>query len=280
MQHNGQDDHNPLIRDLCAAVENADDAVQGNQNVLGVMGDANKKYRLSIMRRNEAEAGNGDIVRLAELIHSGDPTFGTRQRMQIAFQLCLCVLQLCITPWIDESWTWEECYVLRMAEERLDEEGNEEGNEFPRLFVTQKFYSGQATGPANDRKRHPDTPLSILAGDPILNKLGFALIVLAFGKTLQEIREERPSRLGTDLENISPVELLDLVTARKLLKSGRIRDEAGVEYANVVKACIERQYVDLQDAIKNFRKSDDGSFFDCAEKAIMVPLYDHCKIFG
>src|SRR6516162_9853495 len=123
--------------------------------------------------------------------------------MQIAFQLCLCVLQLCITPWIDESWTWEECCVLRMADERHDGEEDEQ-HEFPHLFVTQKFYSGQSSGPAKNRKRYSDTPLSILAGDPILTKLGFALIVLAVGKTLQEIREEKPNRLGTDLDNISP----------------------------------------------------------------------------
>ena len=267
-----------IIQDLCSAVETIREENEGKKGILGVLRKDNKRYKLCI---NEERSTYGrDIVQLAEIIQQNNPTLSTKRRMQMAFQLCSMVLQLCNTPWVDDSWTWEESCAIRVVEqEERDDEDIGLEKEFCHLYVTQKFYSAQLV-PENGRKRsRPETALSLIAGEPVLVKLGFALIVLAFGKTLQEIRDENPPDwLGSD-SRVHNVNFLDLMTARKLVKSGYVRDEFGREYAEVVKACIDHQYHDHQSAGFKCFSLKDKTFLDAAEEAIVKPLYDHCKRF-
>lgn len=230
-----------------------------------------KQYDLRLIGHDTEGSADGHIVTLSDLIHIDNQSLTRRQRMQIAFQLCLSVLQLYQTPWVDDAWNWQESCSLRLIEEPRDNESDngdeEEKREFPHIFITKKFYSQGQGAPPPAKK---NTTLRILAGDPVLAKLGFALIVLAVNRTLAEVR--RVDKGFGDI-NHGEAELDDLVTAKQLLKTGRIRDEAGRAYEQVVRACIEGQYVDFQDATKQFRKSDADNFFDDAEEAIMHPLF-------
>lgn len=250
--------------------------MQGNMRSLGIMGRA-KQYDLRLIGHDPDGSTDGHIVTLSDLIRIDNQGLTRRHRMQIAFQLCLSVLNLSKTPWVDDGWSWEESCALRMIEEQpandSDDPDEEEKREFPHLFITQKFYSqSQAT---LSRKKVSNSAFRILAGDPVLARLGFALIVLAVNKTLAEVRQER----GFPEINHGDTDFKDLLTAKKLLGTSRIRDEAGGAYEDVVRACIEGEFMDLEDATKKFRKSDDG-FYDDAEEAIMSPMFTYCQDFA
>lgn len=265
------------INDLCSVI-NADAAMQSKTRSLGIMGRA-KQYDLRLIGHDPDGSTDGHIVTLSDLIRIDNQGLTRRQRMQIAFQLCLSVLQLYTTPWVDEGWSWEESCALRLIEEQpgndSDDPDEEEKREFPHLFIRQKFYSqGQVT----PSPKEANSVFGIVVGDPVLAKLGFALIVLAVNKTLAEVRRER---VFCDIIH-DDADLMDLATAKKLLETSRIRNEAGVGYEDVVRACIEGQYVDLQDATtRRFRKKRDvEGFYDDAEEAIMNPLFTYCQIFA
>jgi len=244
------------------------------------------KYRLSINKGQSTETGD-IIVRPSDLIKTSGPALSTKKRLQIAFQLCLAVLQLCTTPWIDDSWTWDEHCIVRKIEVQPDENMEEEENSEPRdelyhLCITQQFYSAQLAV-SRTKAVKADTVLNLLAGEPIgpvLVKLGCALIELGFGKTMQDIRDEKPQNWLGGLEKTLDPASLDFVTASKLLESGSVKAEVGIDYANVVKACINRRYQGGQESgIKDFSFRGE-KFFDCAEEAIMNPLFDWVKVFG
>ncbi|KAH8173480.1 hypothetical protein LIA77_07735 [Sarocladium implicatum] len=264
------------IRNLCSVI-NEDAALDRSLRSLGVMGRA-KQYDLRLIGHESEGSSDGHIVTLSDLIQIDNQNLTRRQRMQIAFQLCLSVLQLYTTPWVDEGWNWEESCALRLVEDAQDSDSDdvdeEEKRQFPHIFITQKFYSQAHRSQPPVRK---NSTLRILAGDPVLAKLGFALIVLAENKTLAEVRKVY-KKFG-DIDH-GEAELDDLVTAKQFLKSGRLRHEVGAAYEEVVRACIEGQYLDFQDATKHFRKRDADHFLDDAEEAIMHPLFSYCQAFA
>lgn len=265
------------IEDLCSVI-NADAATQSSMGSLGIMGRA-KQYDLQLIGHDPDGHTESQIVTLSDLISIDSQGLTRRQRMQIAFQLCLSVLQLYRTPWVDDAWSWEESCALRLVEEQpandSDDPDEEEKHEFPHLFITQKFYSNSQD---SNCSKPCTSALSFVANDPILAKLGFALIVLAVNKTLADVRREKGF---TDLNKYEHEDWNDYRTAKKLLGTSRIRDEAGVAYEDVVRACIEGQYVDVRDATtRRFRCGDAEGFYDDAEEAIMHPLFTYCQIFA
>ena len=275
-----------IIQDLCSTIDKFQKEAGKAKNILGILEKENKRFTLSIneVRGNDAEA---NIVRLADLIKINGPAFSTKKRLQIAFQLCLSVLQLCTTPWIDDSWTWDECCVVRKVETQ-PAEGVEEDDDFEvrdetyHLFVTQQFYSAQLAV-KKGKARRPKTMLNLLVGEPVgtvLIKLGCALIELGFGKTMQDIRDEKPPNWLGGLDKNLDSASLDFLTATKLLDSGSVTEEVGMDYANVIRACINRQYEDAQQSCVKVFTSGGEKFYDYAEEAIMHPLFDWVKVFG
>ncbi|KAL2208529.1 hypothetical protein CC79DRAFT_577629 [Sarocladium strictum] len=268
------------IDDLCSVI-NADATIQTVMGSLGIMGQA-KQYDVQVIDHDPDGSADSRIMTLSDLIRVDRQGLTRRQRMQIAFQLCLSVLQLYRTHWIGDGWSWEESCALRLIEEQPSDDNADvdeyEKREFPHLFITQKFYShNQQPESPTTKVSHTASPLSILANNPKLAKLGFALIVLAVNKTLAEIRQEKAF---ADVILHGHEDLDNFITARKLLKTSRIREEAGVAYEEVVKACIEGRYMNLQDATKEFGKTDVDEFYDDAEEAIMHPLFTYCQVFA
>lgn len=267
------------IEDLCSVI-NADTSLKSSMGSLGIMGRA-KQYDLKLVGHKSDGGKDGHIVTLADLINIDTQGLTRRQRMQIAFQLCVSVLQLHRTHWVNDGWSWEDSCALRLVEEQLsadsDDPDEDDEQEFPHLFITQRFYSHGQVHEVRPSKPCT-TPLGILTMDPVLAKLGFALIVLAVNKTLAEIRREKGF---ADFPMNTHEDLNDYLTAKKLLSTSRIRDEAGVAYEDVVRACIEGQYLDLDDATtRRFRNRDADDFYDDAEEAIMHPLFTYCQMFA
>ncbi|KAI0127979.1 hypothetical protein BJ170DRAFT_397630 [Xylariales sp. AK1849] len=261
---------NSVIRNLCSVVE---DAVENNnppkRKCLGVVG-TDKRYMLCVTKPDDEVSG--DIICLADLIQPGNHSLTRKKRMQLAFRLCSAVLQLCTTPWIDESWSWKDLYVLKMTEE------DEVEDRLSNIFVTREFYSVRVSV---NKSKPPvlDTFWAICTDEPKLTKLGFALIELAFGRSLREINEDKPSLFSHIHENLGQ-NSLNLHIAKTLLKTGRIAEEAGHDYERVVQACIYHQYRERGDLGIRGLKSADASFLHSVEEAIMAPLFDVCKLFG
>lgn len=261
--HNEGDDNKPFIQDLCSFMEKLDANSPQSDNHLGLLGNNNKRYKLwtKLPETTVASASEG-IISLEELLKPGHQCrLLRRERMQLAFRLSLAILQFCLTPWIDKSWTWKDFCALR---------GEEENDKF-QLFVSRKFYSARVS--ANfEREQQGANTLWSYYDEPILTKLGFALIELALGRNLMDLRKDQPcnSELNLDFDS------LNLQTAQALLKSGRIAGEESLGYEEVVKACLRHQYPDRQNSGVKGLDSTDPSFFDNVEESIIGPLYAEC----
>ncbi len=134
------------------------------------------------------------------------------------------------------------------------------------LFVTQKFYS--ASSSSVTRKLNSSTLLTGIwfgIGEPILTRLGYALIELALCKRLSDLRDKS---LG---DNMDP-DLADYFTAMNILKSGIIGHEEGKGYETVVRVCLEHQFIGRSG--KKTLDSRDPSFHKDVEECVIAPL--HC----
>ena len=117
----------------------------------------------------------------------------------------------------------------------------------------------------------------MLAEQPVLTKLGFALIELALGQTLEDMKEDTRSYWGLGDRRIDD-DSMNFSTAKRLLKSGKIREEATRDYEDVVRACISYQYPDKEGNNRSLLLKDD-SFSDNARDAILSPLFHVWKQF-
>ncbi|KAK3318120.1 hypothetical protein B0H66DRAFT_225769 [Apodospora peruviana] len=270
-----------LIKDLCSVVESAttDNAGHETKQVLGVIGRNKKIYNMCIKQTNEA--ASRELVCLEDLLSVGDARRGLlrRERMVLAFRLSAVVLQFCLTPWIDDAWSWNSFCVPS-----LDEDKDKDENLISHLLVQRMFYSAACIEAGNtSEKSVAAAPSTIqIHGEPILTRLGFKLTELAMGSSLREIREK-------DLKQLAPVltdqagtaidqDTLDLSTCFRLLDSGLIARTESQSYEAVVRACLKHQYRDRQKAgVKGLDSDDPKSFFDNVEEAIITPLYEACS---
>lgn len=270
----GKSDETPPIKDLCHAIENAVHNMPSKQSCLGVMGKSARKYKLCINARTETSTD--DFVRITDLLHTGKPTLSKKQRMYLAFRISLAVLQLYVTPWINDSWTLQDMCVPKVFRAMHDDlDYDEEKVEYCNLFITQKFYSAQLAMARNQQRGCIEAIWVISAHEPTLTKLGCTLIELAFGRTLAEIRRERPN-LFVKIDEESDRDLQNVYTARIILASGWISDEVSRRYEGVVKACLNHQYLDRSLRNKGLCSTDE-TFFDDVEEAIVTPLYEECR---
>jgi len=221
----------------------------------------NKTYRLRVKKLDDT--GPGTFRCFADLMQPGN-RLPTRDRMELAFRLSSAILQLCKTPWIDESWAWNDVCVSQVEED--------EGRiKCSIIFIPQEFYSVHHSADNASAVDNNDTVWSILQDQPVLTKLGFALIELALGETLEKMKEETKNYCGLGDQHYDD-DTMNLFTAKKLLKSGRIRLEATKDYEDVVKACIHHQYRDQDGTNKALLLTDDSFLLNVSE-AIISPLF-------
>jgi len=136
--------------------------------------------------------------------------------MILVFRLSTAVLQLCLTQWIDESWSWKSFFVPT-------EDYNDDW--IPRLLVQTVFYSTHNL-PVGEPSGRNDIGTVRWYGEPILARLVFSLVELAMGCTLQEIKTKEVKHLDKDG--------LDLLTAFKVPESGLIARAESQSYEDVV----------------------------------------------
>ncbi|KAF3797128.1 hypothetical protein GCG54_00009098 [Colletotrichum gloeosporioides] len=183
-----------------------------------------------------------------------------KRRIELALQLSFAVIQLSLTPWIDDSWNWDNWAIA------TDTISHRSGR--PLLF-RRRFGSSITTKGAQSST---SSVWSILSPEPILAKLGLCLIELAFGKTVSEIRCEDAGDDEIVDNNEVDSESLDLITAKALFDSQRIRNQFGEPFENAVKACIHQQFRAEKNGDIIELDSRDPSFLQNAVDSIISPL--------
>jgi hypothetical protein len=178
-----------------------------------------------------------------------------QKRMYLALSLSHAILQFYSTPWIDMWWTWKDFCMLK--------------DDNSQVFVTGKFYSTQKPStPTAKQLSHPASASLFWScfGEPILTRLGFALIELALGKRLSELRP-------ADVNPNEDQDMLDTYTAKSLLADGSIFNEAGQLYHDAVQACLSHQ-VTMASGPRSL-DSKHPNFQQDLERFVVGPIRDY-----
>lgn len=255
-----------IIENLCSLVKEVEGGSEVPEAAMDIVGN-NKTYRLKVKKLDDTEPGTFRCI--AELLQPGNHLLA-RDRMELAYRLSSAILQLCKTPWVSDSWAWNDVCVSQVEEiEGLIK--------FSIIFIPQEFYSVHHSDDKASVSNNNNPVWLILQDQPVLTKLGFALIELALGKTLEEMKEETRSYLELGDRDYDD-DTMNYFTAKRLLKSGKIRQQAMKDYEHVVKACIEHQYRD-QDGVYKKLMLEDDDFLHNVSEAIISPLFHIWKKF-
>ena len=252
-------DRSDEIADICTTVRALAQVPEPpvKRQTLGILRGDTVNYELQSPR----SIGDGDskaIFSLDDLFAGDQKRLARRYRISLALRLAWGITQLHQTPWIKPSWTWSDFSAITNQRGQFDEG----------LFITRYFSSmhNVDTLKATDAENAPSF-LSIAIGEPVIARLGYALIELASGKRLASLQDSNgPTSKDKDLQ--------DLLTARHLLDTNYIRDEECQAYSDVVHACLYQQV--QRDGGLGLRKlrSQDALFESDLTQAIVQPLYD------
>ena len=225
-----------LIDDLCTFTKNFgdDSPVPAPAPSLNILASKEKKY---IMKMSSLSIASQSFVCLDDYLIPYEKWELTKQkRMALALSLSTAILLFYSTPWIDSWWTLKDFYILK--------------DDISRIFITRTFYGAhgaslkplpQSTSRSDAKSLLWDTSRSKSKslfwdcfGEPILTRLGFALIELALGKRLSELR-------AADVDPNADQDMIDTITAMNILADGSVLIEAGQVYHNAVLACLSHQ---------------------------------------
>jgi len=244
------DDDNETIPDLCNFVETFDERVHDVTTYgKGRLKSKEKSYSLNAASFRESIAEAHKMVSLEELTSKLERS----DRMGLAVRLTYAIIQYHSTGWIDSSWTWKNFSVTSNDGITGDKS---------QLFISQRFYSNSDSTSARNKMWSG----WLAVGEPVLTRLGFALIELALGKRLSELKD-------SSIDINSNQDAQDYWTACRVLDTGRVRRAESIAYELVVKACLRH---DFEDSHHNLRRLDsrDQTFEKDVEQCVLKPL--HC----
>ena len=244
--------HQGAISDLCIVVKSLDINAHLSNASLGILCVAEKQYELQIPVSMQDDAASTNIVCLNELLTDQCFPLSRQERMNLALRLSYAILEFHSTPWIEACWTWQDFCIDKQNQAQL--------------FVTQKFYSSRSQQSSSCSKHSLSSAIWTIHGEPILTRLGFALIELAMGKRLAELRRREYA------SNMDP-DTVDFLTAKDLIDSGRIRQEEGRYYESVVKTCLNHQFLRKTELVG--LDSSRPTFQDNVEEHVIAPLHKH-----
>ncbi|KAK0732234.1 hypothetical protein B0H67DRAFT_640528 [Lasiosphaeris hirsuta] len=234
------------IRDICSFVRNAS-AVAKGEILIGTP-DGAMTYRMRTIEASGTDVRG--VQNFAQIIQAGE--LSTKEKLELALRLSLAVDRLYGTPWIDGSWTWNDVIYAKP----------------PAVFILREVHS--ATYEADRASLAVGKPQpSSIDGEPVLTKLGLALIELALGKPIQKTKQYNSDELGQDFANI--------IAAKTLLTNGTIRGEWGAAYERVVNVCIRRIYIDPEGNARG-PLSNHESFIPGFRDAIITPLFHEERV--
>jgi hypothetical protein len=203
------------------------------------------------------------VVSMDDCLHWSE--MARRKRLDLALHLTSAIVQFYPTRWIDLTWTWQNFSMLR------DESTHD-------LLITRRFWSLEQGQRRESVLKVPSKFWkSIRNKDPLLVRLGFALIELAYGKRLSEIRAMPRFRNaplaeeGLDnSENEWQKDMDDWNTANDLVEQNDIQDEVSLEYQKLVATCLQCEV--LQDAGMKSLSSSSDTFEEDLSRYVVEPL--------
>ena len=238
---------NPVL-DLCILAKTRDRGACSPDRLLGFLKQKEKQYQLETPPALQGTSSNVEC--LDQLLTDQNFLLSRKERIRLALSLSHAILSCYSTPWIDAFWTWRDFCIDR------ENEGQ--------LFATRRFYSRQEEALSSDSCRSPTSSLWAIHGEPILTRLGFALIELALGKRLADLRPNNQY-------HSSDPDTLDFLTAKDLIDSGRIMRAESQAYEDVVRVCVRHQFIRSSELVG--LDSSRPSFQENAEQSIIAPLH-------
>ncbi len=254
-------ENSELIEDLCRFIRKLGEEppTGAPASCLGVLGLNKDKYTVKVTSLDgDGSSHPSSFVCLDDFLPPAKKwNVDRKKRMDLALNLSLAILQFYSTPWIDSWWTWKDFCVLK--------------GDKSQIFVTKRFYSTHSPLATKfDIAQHSaSTPVSVFwdcIGEPVLTRLGFALVELALGRRLCELR-------GEDQNSIDDEDMLDLFTAKDLVDREVVLNKAGKDYNAAVRACLWHQIVS-EDCVTGL-DSKHRDFKRDMERFIVAPIENY-----
>ncbi|KXH63448.1 hypothetical protein CSAL01_04562 [Colletotrichum salicis] len=252
-------DNGREIYDMCDLVKSLDKNVANTRRSYQIVGTLGHGGRHFAARPIDPATTDNHVISLDEKLPEAEEWLLSRQqRVDIAQRLALAIVQFWSTSWIDRWWTWRDFSVK-------DGDARE-----VQLFVTRTIFA-----PTSEAKP-TGTPARIwrFLREPLLVRLGFALIELALGMRLSRWRELRKygnttvTGFGEDSQDERDYDTALTILGRKILQ-----EEVSVAYQAVVEACLKCEVVRETGAISLTTAAN--SFSEDVDREILQPLSEY-----
>lgn len=237
------------IHDLCVFLKTLGPEEPTSDPQVGFLKIEEKQYQLETPTKVQGSPPQ-KIECLDRFLADQQFSLSRKERICLALSLSHAILSFYSTPWIEACWSWGDFCI--------DRENNGQ------LFATRKFYSSHMSTLASASRGSLTSTLWAIHGEPTLTRLGFALIELALGKRLAEMRSDNRYQ-GSDPDT------LDFLTAKSLVESGCVMQAEGQQYENVVKACLLHQFLRSSELVG--LDSSGPNFQVNVEESILAPLH-------
>ncbi|KAK1449004.1 hypothetical protein CMEL01_08319 [Colletotrichum melonis] len=252
-------DNGRQIDDMCDLVKSLDKNVANTRRSYQTVGTLGHGDRHFAARHIEPAMTDNHVISLDEkLPESEDWLLSRQKRVDIAQRLALAIVQFWSTSWIDRWWTWRDFSV------------KDDNSREVQLFVTRTIFAPTSEGSSTGK------PARIwrFLREPLLVRLGFALIELALGMRLSRWRElhKYGSTIGEGLGGDSQDER-DYDTALTILGRKILQEDISVAYQAVVEACLMCEVIRETGAISLTTAAN--SFSEDVDREILQPLSEY-----
>lgn len=249
------------IQDMCNLVKHLSRRTPESSSLRASLGKLGQGERFFTARSTEeTQAGVPTSISCLEdrLPPLDDWSLSKQKRIDIAQKLALAIVQFWSTAWIGKWWTWRD-FSLKDDEQREMQ-----------LFVTRTIFSR----PSDAKQAGAPAKFWRLLREPLLIRLGFALIELGLGKRLSRLRAEgNGGDMAPEVFGGSCQDVVDYDTAMTILERNILREEIGVAYQGVVAACLRCEIIQETGAISLTTAA--SSFQSDVESFVVQPLYEY-----
>ncbi|KKZ64445.1 hypothetical protein EMCG_09580 [[Emmonsia] crescens] len=176
-----------------------------------------------------------------------------KERFKLAVAVSTSVVQFDDTPWLRQPWGTDDVHFLIKPSSSMSEQA-----------YLSTVFSHSSHIPTNGQNRTRFPPL---IRNKALFTLGIVLIELAFGKPLEDLRTDKDVE-----ESCGMSDLVDTFTVKRLLEG--VEDEAGYDYSEAVRRCIECPFDGKEARFTN------ESFQEAVHDWIIEPLKVSLKNFS
>ena len=250
----------PQIVDLCTSLRSLglDKGGSTDDKSLGILPLADSKsYELILT--SQLTPANSSMLSLEDLFTSAPNRLARGFRIELAVQMATAILQLCMTPWLPTAWSWKEFSMTGFPGDDLTPSA---------LYIAHQFQT-QSKADSQRQKMDPRKQISmaVTPGEPVLTRLGFALVELAFGQRLSAMAGS-----ASNAQAFDPY-YQDLAIAGALVQSGQLLHEEGRRYHEAVMNCLKQEIRMDGHGWKTLRLHDPSFHTDAAD-SILRPLVD------